>query len=189
MDAFFNTTLLAALAEMGDKTQIMAILLVARYRKPWPIATALLFATMLSTAITTGMGAFIADVFPIAMLRWIVVALFFAVAVWILMPEQKNEEDEFAFKSFASVGLTAFTAFLLNEIGDKSQATTLIMAAKNQQFWLVMAGATCGAMVAILPAIWLGKTTAQWLPVKSVRIVSAGLFAAFGCWVLAYGLS
>lgn len=188
MEAFFNTALIVALGEMGDKTQVLALLLAARYRKPWPIAGGILLATVLSMGITAWLGAFVSHVFSTSVLRWILVAMFLAVAVWTLMPEHESDDDVPAFKSSTSLVLTAFTTFLLAELGDKSQAATFLMAAKYNDFPLVMAGSVVGEMAAIVPAVLLGKTTAQWLPLKWVRIAAACVFAALGCWLLVFGL-
>jgi putative Ca2+/H+ antiporter (TMEM165/GDT1 family) len=125
---------------------------------------------------------------PTSVLRWVLVFLFFAVAIWTLIPENDDDDDEAPFKSSTSLVLTAFITFLLAEMGDKSQLATLVMAAKYGQFDMVMAGSTLGEMLAIAPAVMLGKTTAQWIPLHWVRIAAAALFAALGMWVLVFGL-
>ena len=188
MEAFLNTALVVALGEMGDKTQVLALLLAARYRKPWPIAFGILLATLVSMSATSWLGSFVSHLFPPHVLRWVLVVMFFTVAAWTIIPERDSGEEIPAFKSSASLVLTAFITFLLAELGDKSQAATFIMAAKYQQFMPVMAGSTVGEMLAIIPAVLLGKTTAQWLPLKWVRISAACVFAALGCWVLVFGL-
>jgi putative Ca2+/H+ antiporter (TMEM165/GDT1 family) len=187
MEAFFNTALVVALGEVGDKTQLLALLLAARYRKPWPIVFGILLATLLSMGITAWLGSFVSHLVPLKILRWILVTMFFAVAAWTLMPERLDEKDLHALKSSAGLVVTAFTTFLLAELGDKSQAATFLMAAKYQQFGPVMAGSILGEMLAIVPAVLLGKTTAQWVPLKWVRIAAAAVFAALGCWVLIFG--
>ncbi len=189
MDAFLNSTLIVALGEMGDKTQVLALLLAARYRRPWPIIIGIFLATLLWMGVTAWLGAFVSHLFPPGVLRWVLVVMFFAVAIWSLMPEHDHDEDEPMFKSSHSLVLTAFVTFLLAEMGDKSQAATFVLAAKYQDITAVMAGATVGEMLAIVPAVLLGKTTAHWLPVKWVRLAAAAIFAALGCWVLVYGLS
>lgn len=187
LEAFLNSTLIVALGEMGDKTQVLALLLAARYRRPWPIIIGIFFATLLWMAVTAWLGTFVAHLFPPHLLRWGLVVLFFAVALWTLLPEQEDE-DGAAVKSYQNLVFTAFITFLLAEMGDKSQAATFLLAAKYQEMTMVMAGATTGEMLAIIPAVLLGKTTAQWLPVQSVRLVAAVMFAALGCWVLLYGI-
>jgi putative Ca2+/H+ antiporter (TMEM165/GDT1 family) len=188
MEAFLNTALVVALGEMGDKTQLLALVLAARYRKPWPIVLGILLATLASMGITAWLGSFVSHLIPPEVLRWVLVAMFFAVAIWTLIPEHDDDDETRALKSSASLVLTAFTTFMLAELGDKSQAATFVMAAKYQQFAPVMAGSTLGEMLAIVPAVFLGKTTAQWLPLKWVRLAAAILFAGLGCWVLAFGL-
>ena len=148
----------------------------------------MLFRSLVSMGVTAWLGSFVSQFFPRVMLRWVLVAMFLAVAVWTLMPERVHEDDAPVFKSTASLVLTAFITFMLAEMGDKSQAATFVMAAKYQQFPAVMAGSTVGEMIAIVPAVLLGKTTAQWLPLKWVRIAAACVFAALGGWVLVFGL-
>jgi putative Ca2+/H+ antiporter (TMEM165/GDT1 family) len=188
LEAFFNTTLVVALGEMGDKTQLLALLLAARYRKPWPIVLGILLATIASMGVTAWLGSFVSHLIPQEVLRWVLVVMFFGVALWTLKPEGDDADETHALKSSASLVLTAFTTFLLAELGDKSQAATFVMAAKYQQFLPVMAGSSLGEMLAIVPAVFLGKTTAAWLPLKWVRVAAAAVFAALGCWVLVYGL-
>ena len=114
--------------------------------------------------------------------------MFFGVALWTLIPEEDDDDEDIPAKSSTSLVLTAFIAFILAELGDKSQIATLIMAAKYGSFGSVMAGATVGEMLAISPAVLLGKTTAQWIPLKWMRIAAATLFAALGAWILIFGL-
>ena len=188
MEAFLNTAVIVAIGEMGDKTQVLALLLAARYRKPWPVAFGILLATVLSMGVTAWLGSFMSGLFSRQTLRWILVFMFFAVAIWTLIPERDHGEEEPKFKSSAGLVLTAFLTFLLAEMGDKSQAATFLLAAKYHQFASVMAGSSLGLMCSILPAILLGKTTSQWLPLKWVRIAAACIFAALGAWVLIFGL-
>lgn len=188
MEAFFNSTLVVALGEMGDKTQVLALLLAMRYRRPWPIILGIFLATLLWMGITAWLGAFVAHLFSPEILRWVLVAMFFAVAIWALIPEDEHEEGLPALKSSHGLVLTAFITFLLAEMGDKSQAATFVLAAKYQEFVPVMAGATLGEMLAIVPAVMLGKTSAQWLPINWVRLASAAVFAGFGLWILVWGL-
>jgi putative Ca2+/H+ antiporter (TMEM165/GDT1 family) len=115
--------------------------------------------------------------------------MFLGIAIWTLIPETDDDEDEdLPVKSSVSLIFTAFITFLLAELGDKSQIATLIMAAKYGDFTSVMAGSTIGEMLAITPAVLLGKTTAQWMPVAWIRIAAAAIFAAMGVWILIFGL-
>jgi putative Ca2+/H+ antiporter (TMEM165/GDT1 family) len=188
VEAFLNTAVIVAIGEMGDKTQVLALLLAARYRKPWPVAFGILIATVLSMGVTAWLGSFMSDLLPRHVLRWILVAMFFVVAAWTLMPERHSNEDQPAFKSSANLVLTAFITFLLAEMGDKSQAATFLLAAKYHQFGWVMAGSSLGIMCSITPAVLLGKTTAQWLPLKWVRLAAACIFMLLGGWLLVFGL-
>ena len=188
MDAFFNTALVVALGEMGDKTQVLALLLAIRYRRPWLIALGILLATLVSMGITAWLGAFASHLLPLSILRWILVTMFFGIAIWTLIPEREEHDQAPAFKFSASLILTAFLTFLLAEMGDKSQIATFAMAAKYQQFSSVLAGSIIGEMLAIVPVLLLGKTTAQWLPLKWVQIAAAAVFAGLGGWILLFGL-
>ena len=188
MEALLNSALVVGLGEMGDKTQVLALLLAVRYHRPWPILSGILLATLLSMGVTALLGSAISSLIPLAILRWLLVAMFFAVAVWTLIPEDDDEEDDLPLKSSTSLVLTAFVTFLLAELGDKSQLATLVMAAKYQQFNMVLLGSTLGEMLAITPAVLLGKTTAQWIPLKWIRLAAAAVFAALGIWVLVFGL-
>ena len=186
-DALLNTAAVVGLGELGDKTQVLALLLSVRYRRSRPILAGILVATLLTMGVTSLIGTTISDLLPTDLLRWVLVVMFFAVAVWTLIPEGGDDED-LPLKSSSSLMLTACTTFLLAELGDKSQVATLVMAATYGQFASVMAGATLGVMLAIAPAVLLGKTTAQWIPMPMVRMAAAALFAALGLWVLVFGL-
>ena len=188
MEAFLNTAAVVGLGEMGDKTQVLALLLAVRYQRSWPILAGIFIATLLTMGVTALVGTTISSFLPPSLLRWVLVLMFFAVAAWTLVPEGDDEEEEVPVKSSSSLILTAFITFILAELGDKSQVATLVMAAKYGDFALVMAGATLGEMIAISPAVLLGKTTAQWIPMAWVRIAAAAIFAALGAWVLVFGL-
>ena len=190
MEALLNTAAIVALGEMGDKTQVLALLLAVRYHRPLPILLGIFLATILSMGITAILGSSLSSLVPTELLRWLLVVLFFAVAAWTLIPEkdEDDEDDEIPIKTSNNLVLIAFGTFLLAELGDKSQLATLVMAAKYQEFTLVMIGATLGEMLAIAPAVLLGKTTAQYIPLNWMRIAAAALFAALGLWVLVMGL-
>ena len=188
MEAFLNTAAVVGLGEMGDKTQVLALLLAVRYQRSWPILAGIFIATLLTMGVTALVGTTISSFLPASILRWVLVVMFFAVAAWTLVPEGDDEEEDVPVKSSSSLILTAFITFILAELGDKSQVATLVMAAKYGDFAMVMAGATLGEMIAISPAVLLGKTTAQWIPMKWVRVAAAAIFAALGTWVLIFGL-
>lgn len=188
VEAFINTAAVVGLGEMGDKTQVLALLLAVRYRRSGPILAGIFIATLLTMGVTALVGTTLSSLVPRELLRWLLVVMFFAVAAWTLVPEDDEDEDEVTMKSSSSLVLAAFVTFILAELGDKSQLATLVMAAKYGSFGSVMAGATLGEMLAISPAVLLGKTTAAWIPMRRVRMAAAVLFALLGLWVLVFGL-
>lgn len=188
MEALINTTLVVALGEMGDKTQVLALLLAVRYGRPWPILLGIFLATLCTMGVTAFLGSSLSGMLQPVLLRWLLVMMFLAVAVWTLIPEDDDDDESASPISSTSLIVTAFVTFLLAELGDKSQVATLVMAAKYHQFDMVMIGATLGEMLAIAPAVLLGKTTAQWIPLKWIRLTAAALFAGLGVWVAVFGL-
>jgi putative Ca2+/H+ antiporter (TMEM165/GDT1 family) len=189
MEAFLNTAAVVALGEMGDKTQVLALLLAVRYQRTLPILLGILIATLLTMSVTALVGTTFSSLIPDSILRWLLVVMFLGIAIWTLIPEDDDDEEEdLPLKSSVSLIFTAFLTFLFAELGDKSQIATLIMAAKYGDFTSVMAGSTVGEMLAITPAVLLGKTTAQWMPVAWIRIAAAAIFAAMGVWILIFGL-
>ena len=190
MEAFINTTAVVALGEMGDKTQVLALLLAIRYQRILPIIAGIFIATLLTMGLTALVGTTFSSFIPTAVLRWLLVAMFLGIAVWTLIPEEDDDDDddEVPLKSSTSLIITAFTTFLVAELGDKSQIATLIMAAKYGDFVSVVSGATVGEMLAIMPAVLLGKTTAQWIPLAWVRVAAACVFAGMGIWIGFFGM-
>ena len=188
MEAFLNTAVVVALGEMGDKTQVLALLLAVRYQRSLPILIGIFIATLLTMGVTALVGTTFSNLIPDSILRWLLVVMFLGIAIWTLIPEDDDDDEDLPVKSSVSLIVTAFITFLLAELGDKSQIATLIMAAKYGDFTNVMAGSTVGEMLAITPAVLLGKTTAQWLPVVWIRIAAAAIFAAMGVWILIVGL-
>ncbi len=184
MEAFINTTAVVALGEMGDKKQVLALLLAIRYQRILTIIAGIFIATLLTMGLTALVGTTFSSFIPTAVLRWLLVAMFLGIAVWTLIPEDDDDDDdEVPLKSSTSLIITAFITFLVAELGDKSQIATLIMAAKYRDFVSVVSGATMGEMLAIMPAVLLGKTTAQWIPLAWVRVAAASVFAAMGIWI------
>ena len=188
MEAFINTAAVVALGEMGDKTQVLALLLAVRYQRTLPILLGILIATLLTMSVTALVGTTFSSLIPDSILRWLLVVMFLGIAIWTLIPEDDDDDDDLPLKSSVSLIFTAFLTFLFAELGDKSQIATLIMAAKYGDFTSVMAGSTVGEMLAITPAVLLGKTTAQWIPLAWIRIAAAAIFAAMGVWILIVGL-
>jgi putative Ca2+/H+ antiporter (TMEM165/GDT1 family) len=184
MEAFLNSLTLVGLGELGDKTQVVALLLAMRYKKPWPIILGILAATIVAMGGATALGVFIGQQLDPQFLRWILGMAFIAVAIWTLVPEKEEENKEVTPRKPHALIITAFIAFLVAELGDKSQAATVVLAAKYQTGWPVLAGSVLGEMLAIVPAVLIGKTTAAFISPKLVQWSAAALFAGLGIWML-----
>jgi len=183
MQTFLISTLTVALAETGDKTQLLALILAAKYRRPWTIATGILIATLVNHTLAGWLGSLIAGAVNPQVLRWITAASFLAVAAWSLIPD-KADESEAARGSGYGVLLATIVSFFLAEIGDKTQIATAVIAAEYHPLWQVVAGTTSGMLLADLPAVWLGARFAQRIPMQAARWAAATLFAALGIWIL-----
>lgn len=182
MEAFLLSTGVVALAEIGDKTQLLALVLAAKYRRPVPIILGILVATLLNHALAGAVGAWLAAlVGPIAM-RWILGASFIAMAIWTLIPD-KYEELESRPPRFGIFGATLIAFFLL-EMGDKTQIATVALAAKYSSLIAVVAGTTLGMLLANVPAVLLGEVAARKLPMRIVHGIAAGIFLLLGVLVL-----
>lgn len=186
---FFVSTSLVALAEIGDKTQLLSLFLASRYRRPLPIVLGVLVATLANHAGAGGLGDLLSKVLSTAVLNWAVVASFGLMAIWILVPD-KLDEDELALprRSLGVFGTTVF-AFFLAEMGDKTQVVTVALAARYHEFFSVVAGTTLGMMVANVPVIYLGSRFAHKLPAKAVHLIAATLFLLLGALALDNALS
>ncbi|WP_407352623.1 TMEM165/GDT1 family protein [Luteimonas sp. R10] len=184
MDALFVSTFAVAVAEIGDKTQLLALLLAARYRKPWPIVAGILLATLLNHALAAWFGAALSEWLPADALRWLVAGSFVAVAAWTLRPD-RLEEDERRRAGPGGAFLATLVAFFLAEIGDKTQVATVLLAAKYEAEALaqVIAGTTLGMLIANLPVVLLGARFADRLPLRAARIAAALLFLVLAVWV------
>ncbi|MGV3653843.1 MAG: TMEM165/GDT1 family protein [Noviherbaspirillum sp.] len=178
MEPFLFSTGIVALAEIGDKTQLLAFILAARFRKPWPIVAGILAATIANHAFAGALGSWISAMLQPETLRWILGISFIAMAIWTLIPD-KLEEGDAKFVG-ASVFGTTLVAFFLAEMGDKTQIATIAMAAQFQAFWSVVAGTTLGMMVANVPAVFVGARLAHRIPVRLVHGVAAALFGILG---------
>ena len=185
MDALLVSTLTVALAEIGDKTQLLALLLAARFRKPWPIIAGILVATLLNHALAAWLGATAASWLTPGMLRWVVAGSFVAIALWTLRPDQVDEDAPLPARG-AFIATTV--AFFVAEIGDKTQVATVLLAANYVPLWAVVAGTTVGMLLANVPVVLLGSRFASRLPLKVARIAAALLFLALGLWVAVRGI-
>jgi Ca2+/H+ antiporter, TMEM165/GDT1 family len=182
IEAFLISTGVVALAEIGDKTQLLALVLAARYRKPVPIVLGILVATLLNHALAGSVGSVLARFVDPQTMRWILGLSFIAMAVWMLIPD-KYEEQQAKPPRFG-VFVTTLFAFFLLEMGDKTQIATVALAAKYPELAAVVAGTTLGMMVANVPAVLLGDVAATRLPLRVVRAVCAAVFAVIGVVVL-----
>lgn len=183
MDAFLISTGVVALAEVGDKTQLLAFLLAAKFRKPVPIILGILVATLANHALAGGLGAWITTLLAPEVLRWVLGLSFLGMAVWILIPDSIDEED--ARLVHMGVFGTTLVAFFLAEMGDKTQIATVALAAQYGDFLWVVAGTTLGMLIANAPAVYLGERAAHRMPVRLVHGIAAVIFAALGVAVLA----
>ena len=186
MDAFLTSVLAVTLAEIGDKTQLLSLVLITRFRQPWPIIAGIFVATIANHALAGLLGAQVGAWLGPALLRWIVGLGFLAMAAWTLIPD-KLDEDEKAPTRGAFV--TALIAFFLAEMGDKTQLATIGLAAAHPGHALgVIMGTTVGMMLAIVPVVLLGDRIAERVKMSSVRFVASALFAVFGAYVLWRGV-
>jgi putative Ca2+/H+ antiporter (TMEM165/GDT1 family) len=183
MQTLLIATGVVALAELGDKTQLLSLVLAARYRQAWPIVLGILVATLANHAVAAWAGAWIAAQLPEGLLRWLLAASFLAVALWALKPDTISEgEAQTASKYGAFVATTI--AFFLAEIGDKTQVATVVLAAKYAPLWEVVVGTTLGMMLANVPVVFLGARFAHRIPLQAARITAALVFAALAVAVL-----
>ncbi|HOZ64536.1 MAG TPA: TMEM165/GDT1 family protein [Burkholderiaceae bacterium] len=179
MEAFLVSTGIVALAEMGDKTQLLALILAVRYRKPWPIVLGILVATLANHAMAGALGAWVTTVMGPDVLRWVLGGSFIAMAVWMLIPDKIDEGDTPTAPRFGVFGTTV-VAFFLAEMGDKTQIATVMLAAQYSAYFWVVAGTTLGMMLANAPVVWLGERVTRLVPIRIVHVVSALIFLALG---------
>lgn len=184
MEAFLVSAGLVAIAEIGDKTQLLALLLAARYRKPVPIILGILVATLANHALAAWAGAAVADWVGPATMRWILAGAFLAMAAWCLIPDKADEGPTAASKAGAFVATAV--AFFLVEIGDKTQVATVALAARFHDLIAVTAGTTLGMMAANVPAVLFGDVLSRKVPLKIVRAVAAGSFVLLGVLLLVW---
>ena len=178
MEALLISLAVVAAAEIGDKTQLLALLLAAKFRKPVPVIAGIVVATLLNHGIAAGVGVAVADWLGGEMLRWIVGISFIAMAAWTLVPDEMDDEPKMWERAGAFVA-TAVSFFLV-EIGDKTQLATVALGARFGDLIHVTAGTTLGMLIADVPAVFIGGAMAEKLPMKLVRAVAAALFAILG---------
>jgi putative Ca2+/H+ antiporter (TMEM165/GDT1 family) len=178
MEAFLISTGIVALAEIGDKTQLLAFILAAKFRKPIPIVMGILVATVANHALAGALGTWVTTLLAPETLRWILGISFIAMAAWTLIPD-KFAEDDAKLASFGVFG-TTLVAFFLAEMGDKTQVATVALAAQYHALLAVVAGTTLGMMIANVPAVLLGDRIANKIPVRMVHAIAAAIFAILG---------
>ena len=183
MEAFLVSAGIVALAEIGDKTQLLALLLSARFRRPVPIILGILVSTLANHALAGYVGAWVAAKVGPDLMRWILGLSFLAMAIWILIPDKVDDEATSQRARFGIFGTTAIAFFLL-EMGDKTQIATIALAARYPSLTAVVAGTTVGMMLANVPAVLLGEVASKKLPLKLVHGIAAALFAVLGILVL-----
>ena len=179
MTALLVSIGVVALAEIADKTQLLALVLAARFRKPWPIILGIFFATLANHFLAGAVGTFIARQFGPDVMRWALGLSFIAMAAWMMIPDKIDESKEHDASRFGVFG-TTLIAFFLVEMGDKTQIATVALAAKYDALVAVVMGTTIGMMIANVPAVLLGNVAAEKLPVKLVHGVAAAIFAIIG---------
>jgi putative Ca2+/H+ antiporter (TMEM165/GDT1 family) len=179
VEALFISTGVVALAEIGDKTQLLAFILAARFKKPVPIIAGILCATLVNHGLAGALGAWITSVVSPELMRWVLGGSFIAMAIWTLIPDKIEEEETQVAKRWGVFGATLIT-FFLAEMGDKTQLATIALAAHYGAPLLVIAGTTLGMLVADVPAVFVGSQFASKIPMKLVHSIAAGIFAVMG---------
>ena len=186
MEAFLISTGIVALAEMGDKTQLLALVLAARFRKPLPIVLGILTATLVNHGLAGAAGAWVTSLLGPEALRWILGGCFLGMAIWMLIPDKLDQGNAAGAPRLGVFGTTV-VAFFLAEMGDKTQIATVMLAARYHAWFSVVAGTTLGMMMANAPVVWFGERITRRVPLNVVRAVSAVLFAGLGVAALAWG--
>jgi len=177
VEALFFSTLIVAMAEMGDKTQLLSFVLAAKLKRPVPICLGILIATLANHFLAGSVGAWLATLVTRETLRWIVALSFFAFGLWALKPDTLDENHHLG---EAGVFLTTLVAFFFVEMGDKTQLATIALAARYEALVPVVLGTTVGMMIANVPAVWIGETLAERVRMDVMRWVACGLFFLLG---------
>lgn len=179
MEALLISTGVVALAEIGDKTQLLAFILAARFKKPLPIVAGILFATLVNHGLAGALGAWITSIASPEVMRWVLGLSFIGMAIWTMIPDKIEEEETQVAKNLGVFGATLVT-FFLAEMGDKTQLATIALAAHYGTPVMVIAGTTLGMLIADIPAVFIGNKFAAKIPMKLVHSVAAAIFAVMG---------
>ncbi|WP_409287059.1 TMEM165/GDT1 family protein [Pseudomonas guariconensis] len=175
MESLLVPTAIVALAEIGDKTQLLALILAARFRKPWPIIAGIIAATLANHAAAGAVGAWVSSFFSETVLHWILAASFAATALWTLVPDKMDDDENSAARRFGPF-VTTLIAFFLAEIGDKTQVATVMLAAQYPHLIMVILGTTLGMLIANVPVVLAGNFAAEKLPLTLIRRLAATAF-------------
>jgi putative Ca2+/H+ antiporter (TMEM165/GDT1 family) len=186
MNAFLVSTGIVAIAEIGDKTQLLSLVLAARLRRPWAIVAGILVATLQNHAVAGAVGTWVNDMMGPQLARWVLGVSFIAMAAWALVPDRLDGDEAPARSHWGAFGTTLF-AFFLAEMGDKTQIATVALAARYDALAAVVAGTTLGMMLANVPVVLFGDKVTRHVPLRLVRVVAAGIFAALGVLALVGG--
>ena len=184
IEAFLTSTAVVALAEIGDKTMLLAIVLAARLRAPWQILAGIFAATIINHALAALLGQQVAGLVDTPWFRTAVAVGFIAMAAWTLIPDKFDDQDE-GFSHRGNAFLTTMVSFFLVEMGDKTQVATIALGAQYHSVFAVAAGTTLGMMLANTPAVFLGEELVRRVSLRATRIAAALLFLALGLWQLA----
>lgn len=175
LESLLVPTAIVALAEIGDKTQLLALILAARFRKPWPIIAGIIAATLANHAAAGAVGAWVSSFFSETVLHWILAASFAATALWTLVPDKMDDDENSAARRFGPF-ITTLIAFFLAEIGDKTQVATVMLAAQYPHLIMVIIGTTLGMLIANVPVVLAGNFAAEKLPLTLIRRLAAAAF-------------
>ncbi|WP_455367161.1 TMEM165/GDT1 family protein [Kaarinaea lacus] len=177
MEAILVSTTIVAIAEIGDKTQLLSFVLAARFKQHWPIIWGILFATIANHFLAGYVGVWLANLMSPEVLRWVVAVSFFIFAIWALKPDTLDEDQKLG---TAGVFVTTLFAFFIVEMGDKTQLATVALAARYDALVAVVMGTTLGMMIANVPAVLIGEALSQRINMKVMRWIAAGLFIVLG---------
>lgn len=178
MEAFFSSTLGVMIAEIGDKTQLLALFLATRFSQKNAIVLGIFVATLLNHALSAVIGVWLAQYISPELMKWIVGLSFIAVGLWLLLPD-KDENPDSRWLKYGAFGATVLL-FFMAEIGDKTQIATVLLAAKYQEMFWVICGSVLGLMLANVPVVYLGQMLMKKIPAKAVRISACILFCVLG---------
>lgn len=183
MQTLLISTAAVAIAEIGDKTQLLSLILAARYRRPLPICLGIFIATLANHALAGALGAVVATWLTPERLKWMVALSFFAIAAWTLVPD-KIDDAAASLRRNSSVLMATTIAFFLAEMGDKTQVATVVLAAHYSPLWEVVSGTTIGMLLANVPVVWLSARFSDRLPLRAARMAAAVLFFVLAIWIL-----